>query len=483
MILRHSAIYFIARGIPGLVNFVALALYTRLLAPEEFGRYALLTVGVGLVNVMVFQWLSLVAIRFLQSDTSQDTFLGGILAQFYLLAAITSISGFCLALVWPDPVWQRLLALAVPLLVTQAGVELSLVIISARIEPGRYGLMLGSKSVIATILGVLLAWVGLGATAPVLGLVAGQIVALLLFGRYIWRDVRPCWPKPDEHRRQLRYGLPLIVTFALAWVISGSDRLLLASLLDEEAVGYYSAGYDLAFQSLTLLLTIINTAAYPLAVKALEQGGAEQASKQLARNGEVIVAAALAGATGLLVLAPSILILFIGDAFRPGAAAILPIIVAASVLSGIKAYHFDFAFHLGEQSRTLIWVSGVAAVINIALNLVFIPKFGFVGAAWATLGAYGIALLVSAFVGQRAFSMPPILPILFKGIVMAVSTALGVGAPGIMGISGIWALPAGILCGVVTIFITMMVINLADIRYSLLSRYGVTTPDPRKRKV
>ena len=464
MLLKHSFFYAVARGMPGLVNFAALALYTRLLAPGDYGRYALLVAGVGLVNVMVFQWLRLVVARFLQAKALPGHFLGGILAQFYLLVAATSLTGLALAFLWPDPVWQRLLALAVPLLVSQAALELSLVVASARLEPGRYGVMLGSKALIALSIGVLLAWVGFGVYAPVWGLIAGQCAALLLFGHHIWRNAKIRWPVAEERRQQLGYGLPLIVTFALAWVISGSDRLLLAWLFDENAVGLYSAGYDLVFQSLTLLLTIINTAAYPLAVKAMEHGGEAQARKQLAHNGELIVAAALAGAVGLVVLAPAILTLFIGEAFRPGAAAILPMIAAASALSGIKAYHFDIAFHLGKRSHTLVWIAALAAVINVILNLLLIPLLGIAGAAWATLIAYSAALLASALIGRRLYGMPPVPPILGKGVVVAGFAAVAMWLPMTLAIHGLWVLPTSLFLSILPIIITTYALDVAGAR-------------------
>lgn len=472
MLLKHSFAYLLARGLPGVLNFAALALYTRLLSPEEYGRYALLITGISLVDVIVFQWLRLVLLRFLQGQAQPGRFLGSILAQFYLLVAVTSLVGLALALLWPDPVWQRLLALAVPLLVSQAALELSLTIASARLEPGRYGAMLGSKALIALIIGALLAWIGLGAAAPVWGLIVGQGAALLLFGRHIWRNAKIRWPVPEERRQQLGYGLPLIATFALAWVISGSDRLLLAWLLDEDAVGYYSAAYDLAFQSLTLLLTIINTAAYPLAVKALEQGGEAQARAQLVHNGELIVTAALAGATGLVVLAPFVLALFVGEAFRPGAAAILPIVAAASALSGIKAYHFDIAFHLGKRSRTLVWVTALAAIINVILNLLLIPLLGIAGAAWATLIAYGVALSASAGIGRRVFGMPLALPLLGKGVVVAVFVTLGMGLPVVLINEGLWALPAALVLGMLSIIGATYVLDVAGARQAF-SRFAI----------
>ncbi|MGO2055301.1 MAG: lipopolysaccharide biosynthesis protein [Halomonadaceae bacterium] len=472
MLLKHSFYYLIARGIPGLVNFAALALYTRLLAPEEYGRYALLVAVVGFVNVVMFQWLRLVAVRFLQGQTSPNSFLGGIQAQFYLLAAAVCVIGWALAVIWPDPVWQRLIALAVPLLVSQAAIELTLAVASARLEPRRYGVLLGSKAVLAVGVGGLLAWMGLGAKAPVWGLIVGQCVALLLLGRQLWQGARPSFPERNEWRRQLSYGLPLIATFALAWVVSGSDRLLLAWLIDEDAVGYYSAGYDLAFQSLTLLLTIINTAAYPLAVRALEQHGEAQARAQLAKNGELIITAALAGATGLVVLAPSILELLIGEAFRPGAAAILPIVAVASAVAGIKAYYFDLAFHLGQQSRTLVWFTAFAAVANIVLNLLLIPWLGIAGAAWATLSAYVMACLLSAYVGCRTFSMPGSLPFFLKGALAALGATFGAGIVAMLELHAGWALLAGLLGAAVGVLAMMLVLNIAGLRHGLQQQIG-----------
>lgn len=474
MLIKHSFNYLLARGMPGLLNFAALALYTRLLTPVEFGRYALLIAGVGFVNVLVFQWLRLVATRFLQAHAEQEQFLGGVLAQFFLLAALTSLFGLSLALFWPDPVWQRLLALAVPLLVSQAAIELSLQVAAARLEQTRYGLILGSKAVIAIVGGSWLAWLGLGAAAPVWGLMIGHLVALLVFGRAVWRGAYPSWPEPAERRRQLSYGLPLIATFALAWVVSGSDRLLLVWLMDEEAVGIYSAGYDLAFQSITLLLSIINTAAFPLAVKALEHGGVEQARDQLAHNGELIVFVALAGGASIAVLAPSILAIFVGEPFRPGAQNILPVVAVASALAGIKAYHFDIAFHLGERSRILVVISGFAAVTNVVLNLALIPLWGVVGAAWATLGAYALALLLSLASGGVAFSMPPAISLLARGGGAGLAAALGAAIPGILGADGSWALSLGLLSSLLTGLVAILALDLAGFRSSLFRRLAGT---------
>jgi O-antigen/teichoic acid export membrane protein len=470
MLLRHSANYLLARGVPGLVNFGALAIYTRLLSPDEFGRYALVVTGVGFANVIFFQWLRLVLARFLEAHRDEpQRFLSGILALFLTVAAgITGVGTF-FAWWWPDPVWQNLLALAVPLLLTQAWFELNLSLATARLAPNLYGKLLGSKSVLALATGALLAWIGLGAYAPMLGLLVAHLVALLLFGRFAWRGAAPRWPEAVILSSQLRYGLPLVITYALAWIVSGSDRLLIFWLIDERNVGMYSAGYDLAFQSLTLLLLIIYTAAFPLAVTALEKHGTDQARRQLKHNGELIIAAALSGAAGLIVLGPAIVVVMIGEEFRSTAMQILPWIAVASALAGIKAYHVDIAYHLGSDSRWLVLTGAVAAVVNLGLNLLLIPGYGILGAAWATLSAFCIALITSVVLCHRAFAMPAMAPLFAKGSVVALATGLAASV-------GIWVAEAvllelawGTFLGVLAASLTSIGVNLGDSQSTMLN--------------
>lgn len=472
MLLRHSAYYLLARGVPGVVNFAALAVYTRLLAPEEFGRYALVLAGVGLVNVIVFQWLRLVLARFLSAYREDpQRFLAGILALFLTLAVAVTGLGALLAVGWPDPIWRRLLALAVPLLLVQAWFELNLSLAQARIEPVWYGKLLGSKAVLSLAIGGVLAWIGLGAAAPLTGLLAAYLTAFLLFAFVAWRGISPRWPEAIVLRKQLSYGLPLTVTFALAWVVSGSDRLLLAWLIDERSVGVYAAGYDLSFQSLTLLLTIINTAAYPLAVNALEKDGLIEARKQLKQNGELIMAAALAGGTGLMVLGPNIVNLLIGPEFRSEALQILPWVAAASALAGIKAYHFDIAFHLGRNSRWLVVTGGTAAITNLILNLLLIPVYGILGAAWATLGAFVIALLTSVGLGRYAFTMPAILPLVAKGFVVALVVGLAAWLGEGLSNDNWMGLGLGLFFGLLTALAASLFLNLSGLRSAVWCRF------------
>lgn len=466
MLLRHSAAYLVARGLPGLVNFAALAIYSRLLAPEDYGRYALLIAGVSMAGVIVFQWHRLVLARWLAArQEDQQRFLGEILRVFLLLAMFAALVGLALAAASPDLAWQRLLAVAVALLIVQEWVELNLILAAAQFAPARYGRMLGAKTALALAVGTGLALAGWGATAPLVGLVVGSALAVPLFGRAPWRGVRPVWPARNALDAQLRYGLPLAVTFALGWVIASSDRLLIGWLLDIEAAGRYAVGYDLAQNSLGVLLAIVQVAAYPLAVRALEERGPEAAQEQIRRNGELILCLALSSAAALAVLAPQIAAVVVGAEFRETTASLLPWVGLAAAIAGVKAFHFDMVFHLQRDTRGLLAGAVFSAMANVALNLALIPRFGLLGAAWGTVIAYAFGASISAYLGRRSFRLPPFMPMALRAAMVAASTVAGcVIATSADRLSVVLQLSAGFgLGGMATVFV-MFLIDLAHIR-------------------
>lgn len=463
MLFRHSTYYSLARGLPGLVSFAALIIYTRLLSPDDYGRYALVIAGVSVAGVLVFQWQRLVLARWLMMrEDEPQRFLGEMLHMFVLLALAAGAVGFMVTLGMPDPVWRRLAAWGLAVFVAQGWFELNLTLASVQFAPARYGWILGAKAVFAAAFGIALAWFGLGADAPLLGLLLGCLLSVTLFGRGPWRGARPVRPERRQLREQLRYGLPLVVTFALGWIIVSSDRLLIGWLLDVEAAGQYAVGYDLAQSSLGIL-TVVHVAAYPLAVRAVETHGPTGGRVQLAQNGELLAGLALAAAAGLAVLAPHVAAVVVGDEFRQATARLLPWVALAAALGGVKAFHFDLAFHLGRDTRGLVACGAAAAVANVGLNLLWIPRFGIDGAAYASVAAFVLGAGMSVWLGRRVFAMPPAIPLLMRGVTIALVTAGGAACGGWYGIGPV-GLVAGVLAGALAAVVAAFVIDLASLR-------------------
>lgn len=407
MLLKHSVLYLFARGLPGLVNFIAISVYTRLLTPEDYGRYALVMAGVGFLDVVFFQWLRLALLRFLPSHPEgPKTVLSVVLAGFLIEALLIGGMGGLAAWLWPAPTWRPLILLAVPLLWAQAWLELNLDLVRSRLEPLRYGLYSGLKAVGALAIGTTLVQSGLGAYGPVVGMFTATSLVGLLGVRLDWVGVSVreglSWPKL---RPLLAYSAPFMANFALGFVVASSGRFMLAWLLNEGESGIYSAGYDLIWNTMGMLASIVNLAAYPLAVRAFEAGGPGVAVRQLEQNVILLLAILMPSAAGLTLLSKPITDLFLGPSFRK-ATLILPIVALANLAFSLKVYHADLAYQLSKKTKYQLGIAALAALTNVGLNLWWIPHMGIAGAASAALVAYTVAMLFSFLVGRRLLPVP-----------------------------------------------------------------------------
>ena len=418
-LLRHSFIYLFARGVPGVINFLAIAVYTRLLPPEEYGQYALIIAWVGLGNAVLFQWLRLGLLRFLPryQKENRSILLATVLASFLITVLIAAFIGSLFFVFWPNLELPGLLALSFGLLVVQAWYELNLTLLSSQLNPLRYGVVSLAKAVLALLLGWCLAIRGLGAPGLILGLIAGFLVPGFWTTYYEWQGVKLQKFDRSIFKKLLTYGLPLTATFALNFVVSSSDRIMLGWLKSTEAAGLYAVGYDLAQQSLVMLMMVVNLAAYPLAVWSLEEKGVQAAQTQLKQNCTLLLAIAMPAAAGLVILAPNIAHVILGESFRQSAARIIPLISLGAFLMGFKAYYFDLSFQLGQHTQSQTLIALISASVNILLNFWWIPKFGIYGAAYATIIAYALGLTLSVVLGRSIFRLPiPVVDMIKLGI-------------------------------------------------------------------
>ncbi|HPY42383.1 MAG TPA: oligosaccharide flippase family protein, partial [Thiolinea sp.] len=73
MQMRHSILYLLAHGIPALVAFLTLALYTRWISPSEYGMYSTLLVVANSANIILFNWLYVALMRYWNtSDVNKE---------------------------------------------------------------------------------------------------------------------------------------------------------------------------------------------------------------------------------------------------------------------------------------------------------------------------------------------------------------------------------------------------------------------------
>lgn len=404
--LRRFSSYGIARIVPAALNFAAIAIYTRLLGQDEYGRYALVVAASGLASSFMFTWLRMGLLRFYAELHGQhDVFLATLLRGYMWGIGASTVA---VVAYWPfaDEAIRELLPFGLMVLWTTAAYELDLQLAVSQIRPLRYGVLAAARAIGGVGCATLLAWHGLGVRGVLGGMAIGAMIPLAWAVPSQWQSAMRTAPDPQLLRRVLAYTAPLVATLSLEFVINASDRFLLGLMKGTAVVGTYAVAYDLAQQTLTVLLVTVNLAAYPAALRALEAHGPQGAQAPIREHGIMIAAVGLPAAALLALLSTNIAHLAVGADFRPAAAQLIPIVALATLVGGLKSYYFDLSFQFAKATANQIWLMAIAALVNVSLNLALIPGFGATGAAWATVGAYGVGLVLSWWRGRVTFVLP-----------------------------------------------------------------------------
>lgn len=477
MLFRLSLSYFSARAIPLFIAAITVPIYTHIFSPQEYGYYAKVMALVMFIDAALFQWVRLSILRYLESSSEEQK---RQLAEIYFIGwgpstAIIAIVAVCVGIFRPEAFSIIAWLFAITLLYSWH--QFSLIYTVGIQAPLAYAKLATTKAIISLGVGALLAQFGMGGEAALAGVLLGCIIAPLFFATAIWRHVRPKWPEWKHVQPLLKYGLPLVPTFLLAWIVQSSDRLMLAWMLGDAAVGQYTVGYTLAQFSMETLLVAVNLAAYPLAIQAMEKHGEVAAQDQIRRNGELLFALAGSVVVTLFVFAKPIAAILVGDSFSEATQQLLPIVALAAAIAGLKAYHLDVAFHLSKNPQGLVISMFAGAIINVTLNIIWIPIMGFVGAAWATVGGYAVAAYVSYLLGKHCFNMPTIWPLLFKAILVALTVGMSM-------LLANWFLPnhyimqllVGAFLGSLAGISAVYGLNIAEIRLKLSEVNSIADP-------
>ena len=85
--------------------------------------------------------------------------------------------------------------------------------------------------------------------------------------------------------------------------------------------------------------------------------------------------------------------------------AVVPILLMANVFLGIY-YNQSVWYKLSGKTQFGAYIALIGAIITVVINILFIPTYGYMASAWATLIVYFVQMMLSYFLGQRFYTIP-----------------------------------------------------------------------------
>ena len=186
-----------------------------------------------------------------------------------------------------------------------------------------------------------------------------------------------------------------------------SDRYLLQYFKGAEDVGVYSVSFSVVDGSLGLLYSVLMLAAYPIIVLTWEEKGKAVTQQLIGELSRYFFILCVPVFVGISILGKDIFGLFVGEDFAESYR-LVPLFAFCAVAQGLFQYVAK-SFELYKKTLFLAFVFLVAGVVNIWLNVLFIPSYGYMGAGIAKTVAYVILLVLG--LGVCHSFMPWLAPI------------------------------------------------------------------------
>lgn len=262
---------------------------------------------------------------------------------------------------------------------------------------------------------------------------------------------------PDLLKKMITYSWPLVIVSLVAMFNEMFGRVILKWFMvgnleqNEIQLGVYGANYRLA------MLIALFTQAFRYAAEPFffRESANKDSTKTYADVAKYYLIFSLYGFLAVTLFI-DVFKIFIGPKYYEGLA-IVPILLLANIFSGLY-FNVSIWYRLKDKTLTGAMIAIVGAVLTLTFNWLLIPRFGYIGSAYATLICYFSITFICYFAGRKHMAIPYQTGLMLFWLIVAIIMQLG-----FWQIRSMWSLPFAVL---LIIALTLVLTFTAIIWYS-----------------
>jgi len=416
---KDTIIYGMAAVLPRVINFLLVKIQTDALPPASYADNTDFYIWAALFTVLLTYGMETAFFRFYNQEKQKDKLVS---TAFFTILASTAVFGI-LSIVFAseliplfhfqnNPIQFKILV-GILILDTIAMVPFALLRASNR--PIKYAfLKLTNVAIIVVINLLFLRWIPqqleAGHTIPqflkdlfqsteIINFIffanlIGSAFCLLLLIPYLLKfkfkfDLKLL-------KKMLHYGWPILAA-GIAYVINEHlGKMLIGRTIDRASEGTYAAVYKLAI-FMNLYIMAFRLGAEPFFFNHAKEKNAKETYAKILNYFVIIGAFVFVGIVSYIDLIKHL----INNSYWQ-ALSIVPFVLLGYLFLGI--YHnLAVWYKLTDKTRYGMYFSIIGAIITIIINVVFLPIYGVIASAWATMIAYGCMMMLSYLIGKKYY--------------------------------------------------------------------------------
>lgn len=396
--------YLLGTIIPMGVGFFKTPIFTRYFTPEEYGYLGIVTITFSYVSIFLYSWLSGCLWRYYNAYKNNNDLKNLFSNMFliYLGASLVLLAGSVIAYFLVDnTIVKKLIILSFVQYFIKEIISLYLIIVRLEGKAFTYNILHSLRAILSfALLYVLTFGYHYRITSVLTSSIIIDILALVVIVFIGFQSIRISYKAISRSTQKIliRFGsVGLIANFCFL-LITSSDRYIIALFSDMATVGIYNQVYNICQLSVVAILTVFFNTVNPKLNKELEinlVGSDPLLSKYLS----VLLIFGLPLITYLSLFSKEVADILLGEEFRSGYN-IMPFIFISAFFYGLFLL-IEIKFKFADKLKNIASGVIIASILNIGLNFVFIPLYGYKWAAITTLIAYLFILVY--FYSQDTF--------------------------------------------------------------------------------
>lgn len=260
-------------------------------------------------------------------------------------------------------------------------------------------------------------------------------------------------------RKMLSYSWPILL-LGITGILNQTADKILFPIVSPGAEGHVQLGIYGAAAKIAMIMAMITQAfryAYePFVFGSVKEKGSRDTYAKAMKYFIIFTLLAYLVVVGYL----DVLKYIIGRDYWEGLK-VVPVVMAAEIMMGVY-FNLSFWYKLIDKTIYGAWFSGVGCVVLVLINVLLIPKYGYMACAWAGVAGYGTAMLLSYFVGQKKYPINyPLKSITVYICIAALFTAIMLYTP--------QSLPKALRLGINTLLIILFVAHIIHYDFPISS--------------
>ncbi len=402
--------------------FFMMPLYTGCLLPEEYSTADLITQSANLLMPLACAGITNGVFRFAMDDAEdkRSIFSSG-LAVLMAISAVFAVLSPLIGL------FDALDGYVVLVIFYVLAANIHAVVAQYIRAKGNtvlfsVGGIIGTMIVIALNLLFLLVF-DMGVNGYVLSIILSDVIVaiLLFFIARLYRDVDFDSIRRSKIVEMLKYSIPMIPTTVFWWITSVSDRYLVIAMKGSEVNGLYAAAYKVP-TLLTLVCTVFIEA---WQFSAIDEKNKDERSVFFTNVFAGFQGVMFMAASGLVLVAKPVTAILLDESYY-ASWEYIPILSLAMAFSALVTF-MGSVYMVSKKSMHSFLTAALGAGTNIVLNILLIPKFSAMGAAFATFVSYFVVLIFRGIDARKMVHFGLCIPRLaFNTVVLLVQCVLTV---------------------------------------------------------